>query len=129
MAQFRQCLASNWGAPAAWCRTTIMSGFIDCRFFPVSIRDSPLTTLLLETLKLIVSALSRFAAISNDERVRVEGSKKRLITVRPLSVGTFLIGREKISRKLRAVFRISSISAGDSSAIPSRCLVDRGIVL
>ena len=42
---------------------------------------------------LSVSALSRFSAISNDVRVRVLGSKNRLTTVRPRSVGTFLIAR------------------------------------
>ena len=41
---------------------------------------------------LSVSALRRFSAISNDVRVRVLGSKNRLTTVRPRSVGTFLIG-------------------------------------
>ena len=42
---------------------------------------------------LSVSALRRFSATSNDVRVRVLGSKNRLTTVRPRSVGTFLIGR------------------------------------
>ena len=41
---------------------------------------------------LIASADSRFAASSNDVRVRVEFSKNRLITVRPRSDVSFLIG-------------------------------------
>ncbi len=45
-----------------------------------------------------MSADSRFSAISKLERVRVEDSKKRLITVLPRSVGTFLIGRSATSR-------------------------------
>ena len=38
------------------------------------------------------SADSRFPAISNDVRVRVDASKKRLITVLPRKVGTFFMG-------------------------------------
>ena len=53
---------------------------------------SPLVTLDVAVAMLSVSALSRFSAISNDVRVRVLGSKNRLTTVRPRSVGTFLIG-------------------------------------
>ncbi len=62
-----------------------------------------------------VSALSRFSAISNDMRVRVLGSKNRLMTVRPRSVGTFLIGRVPISFIATAVSRMSSISSGSRS--------------
>ncbi len=67
-----------------------------------------------------VSALSRFSASSNDMRVRVLGSKNRLTTVRPRSVGTFLIGRVPTSFIASAVSRIRSISPGSSSAMPSR---------
>ena len=52
---------------------------------------------------LITSAERRFPAISKEVRVRVEGSKKRLMTVRPRSVGTFFISRAYISRNLSAV--------------------------
>ena len=55
---------------------------------------------------LSVSALRRFSATSNDVRVRVLGSKNRLTTVRPRSVGTFLIGRWPISRIASVVSRI-----------------------
>ena len=41
----------------------------------------------------MTSADSRLAAASNEIRVRVESSKNRLTTVRPRSVGSFLIGR------------------------------------
>ena len=72
--------------------------------------------------KLRLSADSRFSAISKLTRVRVEASKKRLSTVLPRSVGTFLIGRAATSAKDSAVSSTSSISAGDSSAMPSRSL-------
>jgi hypothetical protein len=42
---------------------------------------------------LMVSAESRLAAISKEVRVRVEARKKRLMTVLPRRVGTFLISR------------------------------------
>ena len=48
-----------------------------------------LTTLEVEAATLIASADKRFAAISKLVRVRVEASKKRLMTVFPRSVGTF----------------------------------------
>ena len=51
----------------------------------VSSSVSPLFTLLLETDMLITSAPSRLPASSKEVRVRVESSKKRLISVRPLS--------------------------------------------
>ena len=47
---------------------------------------------------LIASADSRLAASSNDVRVRVEFSKNRLITVRPRSDASFLIGSSPIGQ-------------------------------
>jgi len=55
-------------------KCVVAPGFIDCKFFPVSINDSPLLTLLAEILTLMESAPRRLAAISKDDRVRVEGS-------------------------------------------------------
>ena len=49
----------------------------------------PFETLDPFALKLMTSADSRFAAASNEMRVRVESSKNRLTTVRPRSVGSF----------------------------------------
>ena len=71
---------------------TIMSGDIASRLRTVSTSVSPLVTLEVAVAMLSVSALRRFSAISNDVRVRVLGSKNRFTTVRPRSVGTFLIG-------------------------------------
>ena len=70
-----------------------MSGAIASMFIAVSASVSPLSTLDVATAMFSVSALSRFSAISNEVRVRVLGSKNRLTTVLPRSVGTFLIGR------------------------------------
>ena len=118
----RQVRASRCGAPDEPWRMTIMSGDIASRFWTVSRSDSPLVTLDVAVAMLSVSALSRFSAISNDVRVRVLGSKNRLTTVRPRSVGTFLTARPPISFIASAVSRISVISSEARPAIPSRCL-------
>ena len=60
-----------------------MSGRIASRFIAVSASVSPFTTLDVAIAMFSVSALSRFSAISNEVRVRVLGSKKRLTTVLP----------------------------------------------
>lgn len=99
---------------------TIASGDIASRFRAVSIRVSPFVTDDVEAEILIVSADRRFAAISKDVRVRVEGSKNRLITVLPRRVGTFLMARVEISLKDSAESRIVLISATSSSLIPRR---------
>ena len=88
----RQMRASRCAAPDDGWRSTIMLGPIASMLRAVSTSVSPLTTLELAMATPRVSALSRFSAISNDVRVRVEGSKNRLTTVRPRSAGTFLIG-------------------------------------
>src|SRR5262245_66250966 len=81
-----------------------------CRFSAVSRRLSPLLTLLVATEILITSALKRFPAISNEVRVRVLGSKKRLMIVFPRNVGTFLITRAEISLKGGTASRMCRIS-------------------
>jgi hypothetical protein len=81
----------------------MQSGAIASRFRAVSNKVSPLLTLEVETLTFTASADKRFAAISKDVRVRVEGSKKRLMTVRPRSAGTFFIWRFETSRNVSAV--------------------------
>jgi len=83
-----------------------MLGAIASRFIAVSTSVSPLTTLDDAIATFRVSALNRFSAISNDVRVRVLGSKNRLITVRPRSVGTFLMVRWPTSFIASAVSRI-----------------------
>ncbi len=91
----------------------------------VSFSDSPFDTDDPLVEKLITSADSRFAANSNEIRVRVEFSKKRFTTVRPRNAGTFLITRVPTSRKLSAVSRIRTISSRESCVIESRCLFMR----
>ncbi len=113
--------ASRWGVPDDEWRMTIMSGDIASMLRTVSRSDSPLVTLDVAVAMLSVSALRRFSAISNDVRVRVLGSKNRFTTVRPRSVGTFLIARPPISFMATAVSRMRVISSASSPAMPSRC--------
>ena len=93
--------ASVCGAPLAPCRMTTASAPIASRVSAVSFRLSPLETLEPLALKLMTSAESRLAAASNEIRVRVESSKKRLTTVRPRSVGSFLTGRSDDAGRAR----------------------------
>src|SRR6185436_1524174 len=116
----RQTLESRWQAPDDEWRRTIMSGDIASRLSAVSTSVSPFTTLEVAIATFSVSALRRFSATSNEVRVRVLGSKNRFTTVRPRSVGTFLMGRCAISCIASAVSRMSTISSGVRSAIPSR---------
>ena len=69
----------------------------------------------------MTSAESRLAAASNEMRVRVESSKKRLTTVRPRRAGSFLIGRSASERISSAVARTSSASSRVRSPALSRC--------
>src|SRR6266478_1676490 len=101
---------------------TMQSGAIASRFRAVSSKVSPFVTLDVEMLTFTASADKRFAAISKDVLVRVEGSKKRFMIVRPLSAGTFLISRRETSRKVSAVSSRCVISPAESSRIPRRCL-------
>ena len=61
-------------APDDGWRTTIASGRIASRLRAVSASVSPFVVLEVDALMLMVSADRRFAAISNDVRVRVLGS-------------------------------------------------------
>ncbi len=73
---------------------TIRSGDIAWRFLAVSSSDSPFSTALPLAAKLSESAESHFSAVSNEKRVRVEASKKRLTTIRPRE------GRDLLDRPL-----------------------------
>ena len=77
--------ASRFTAPEAPCRTTSRSGCIAFSVIAVSISVSPFFTDEFATDMFITSAPSRFPASSNDDCVRVEFSKKRLICVIPAS--------------------------------------------
>lgn len=98
------------------------SGFMASRFRIVSLKLSPFAALLVFMLKLIISALNLFAASSKELRVRVLGSKNRLMMVFPLRVGTFLTSRVDTSKKDSAVLRTVVISEEVRFCIPRRCL-------
>src|SRR5438477_3583052 len=115
--------ASIFGAPAYLWRITIMSGRIAIKFSAVSMSVSPFSTADPDAVKFNVSAERRFSAISNETRVRVDGSMKRLMTSCPRSAGTFFTGRSLTSLKPSAVSRINVISSGVSGSMPRRCLV------
>ena len=71
--------------------------------------------------RLMTSAESRLAAISNVVRVRVEGSKNRLNTLLPRNSGTFFTSRSATLMKEAAVSRMwMRISRGSPSTV-SRC--------
>ena len=116
-----------WRAGAAhrsepW-RMTTASAPIACRVRAVSLRLSPLDTLEPLAEKLMTSALSRLAAASNEMRVRVESSKNRLTTVRPRSVGSFLIGRSATPSSSSAVSRMRQrVVAGQVGGDEQVCL-------
>ena len=99
----------NDAAPADQCRMTTMSIRIASRLRAVSTSVSPFETDDPTDPMFTVSADSRFSANSNEMRVRVDASKKRLTIVFPLSTGTFLIRRSEISLKGSAVSRIIRI--------------------
>ena len=61
-------------------------------------------------------------------RVRVEASKKRLMTVLPRSVGTFLICRWLMSRKVSAVSRMRLISLSRASLARSYVSIPSSLV-
>ena len=112
-----------WQAPDALCRITSASTAIASTVMAVSRRLSPL--LVEEPLadRLMVSADIHLPAISNELRVRVESSKKKLMMVRPRRVGTFLTSRRWRSCIDAAVSRMSSTSARLRSAEEMRCFV------
>ena len=89
----------------------------------VSRSDSPFLTEEVLTLKFMVSAESRFAAVSKLSRVRVESSKKSDTTVRPRSAGTLGMVRSLTSTK-ESVSVITSLmpaaTSGPRSAIARR---------
>ena len=90
------------GAPDELCLTTIIETPIASIVSAVSMNDSPLERLLPDAEKSTVSALSRLAAMLNEVRVRVEGSKNRLATTAPDSDGSFRSPPSKRPRRRAA---------------------------
>ena len=92
--------------------------------------DSPFSTdVPLPPLKFRESADSHFSAVSNEKRVRVDASKKRLTIIRPRRAGTFLIGRSAIDRMDSAVSRRRTISSGERCSIPRRSFDFRTLII
>ncbi len=83
-ARVRRLRAISAGVPDSAWRTTKASQCIASSVWIVSSSDSPFTADERPISKLISCAPRRLAARSNEVRVRVEGSKNKLITVRPL---------------------------------------------
>ena len=95
----------------------------------MSTKVSPLVTEDCEAEKLITSAERRFSANSNDRRVRVLFSKKRLAIVISRSEGTFFIGRLMTSLKWSAVSKINCISFSVIYLIPNRWFTLNALIL
>ena len=107
-----------------------MSGRMASIFLTVSSRVSPLFAMALSDFEMLeLSADNRFSASSNESLVRVDSSKKQFMTVLPLSVGTFFIGRSEISLNEDAVCKIVKTSFFVRSFIEIKCLVDRRMCL
>ena len=82
--------ASSSTAPAAWWRTTRMSGRMAFSVIAVSISVSPFDMDEVRVDMFMTSAPSRLPASSKELWVRVEDSKNRLIRVRPRRSSRFL---------------------------------------
>src|SRR6185369_7265250 len=99
-----------------------MSAFIATRLSTVSSSVSPLLVDEKPMFRLMTSAESRFAAISNVVRVRVEFSKKRLNTERPRRSGTFFTSRSAIDTKGTAVSRMRTMTSAGRPSSVNRCM-------
>ena len=86
----------------------------------VSISVSPFFTLDDPTAMFITSAPSRFPASSNDDWVRVDASKKRLIWVRPRRVERFFSTWREMVTAWSARSSKATISSRDRCSMPSR---------
>ncbi len=117
-----RCCAMRCGAPDCAWRTTKMSASIATRLSTVSSSVSPLLVDEAPMLRLMTSADSRFAAISNVVRVRVEFSKNRLNTALPRSSGTFFTSRSAIDTNGSAVSRMPRMTSGGRPSSVSRCV-------
>ena len=113
--------ASSSTAPAAWWRTTRMSGRMALSVMAVSISVSPFCTEEVDTFMFMTSAPSRLPASSKELCVRVEASKNRLISVRPRRTSRFLMTWRLLSAALSARSSSAPISPADRPSHVSRC--------
>src|SRR5216117_742859 len=125
---FNRC-AKNCGAPAELWRKTRMSACRASRLRAVSVIVSPLVRLDVVAEMLITSALRRNAASSNDVRVRVLGSTKKLTNVLPRNAGTFLISRVPTCLNASVVSRTKLISSAINSRSPIKSLRVQRVVI
>ena len=93
-------------------------------FFAVSLRVSPFTEDDMLDEKLITSAPSLWAAISNAVRVLVLGSKNRFTTVFPHRYGSFVLSFLTSALNMSASEKISSISRRERSSVQVKSLRD-----
>ena len=97
-----------------------MSGRIAFKVMAVSISVSPFLTLDAPTAMFMTSAPSRFPASSNDDWVRVDASKNRLIWVRPRRVARFFSTWREIVTAWSERSSSATISSRDKCSMPSR---------
>ena len=93
------------------------SVFIASSVRAVSTSDSPFVRLDALGVRPIISADKRFAAISNESLVLVEGSIKREQTVLPDKMESFLFDERKSFFKTFAASKIKIISSTEREAI------------
>src|ERR1017187_946593 len=114
-------LASSSTAPEALWRTTRMSGCMALSVIAVSISVSPLRMEDELVDMFITSAPSRLPASSNEEWVRGEASKNRLIWVRPRSEVRFFSTWRLSSTNSSPRSSRPEISVAERLWIPNRC--------
>ena len=113
------------GAPARWWRTTSVVKPIASRLRTVSVSVSPLVIDEDGGSSRYVWAPSRRAAISNDNRVRVEGSANSMATCWSLMRAPASSPRSSCARKSVATPKSVSSSCMDMFSTSSRCLADQ----
>ena len=116
--------ARYFAAPDELWRTIIISAIRASMFLAVSLRVSPFTEDDMLDEKLITSAPSLCAAISNAVRVLVLGSKKRFTTVFPFRYGSFVLSFFTSALNMSARANISSISRKERSSVHVKSLRD-----
>src|ERR1700689_2829005 len=113
---------ATWaGAPADGCRMMKASTPMAATVSTVSRSDSPFLSDDEATAKERTSADKRLAAVSNENRVRVDSSAQSVTTVRPRRAGTLGMGRLATSTKASETRMTSSMPSAPRSVIESRC--------
>ena len=112
---------ATWaGAPADGWRMMKASTPMAATVSTVSRSDSPFLTDEEATAKESTSADSRLAAVSKENRVRVDSSANSVTTVRPRRAGTLGMGRRATSTKASDTRSTSSMPSAPRSAMDRR---------